>query len=97
MKNNTENRPLCSIVKSGKNYVGKGPVGRMIQSALEKTARYGDDVAAMMWKPAKDKASAFIGEYLLQTAQGVLSANKNANTYNKIWSPGKKLFWELFK
>ena len=79
-------------------YVGKGPFQRMIQSAIEKMNQGTsiDEVVAMMWKPAANDVEAFIGDYLLQAGRGVLSNIDNAMTYNKIWSPGKKLFERLF-
>lgn len=77
------------IYKSGKNYVGKGGFNRAIKSAQ----RYGDDVAtSIMWKSAPNAKQAFIDEFMMQTKRGVLSSNPFAETYNKIWSPGKRLF-----
>ena len=68
----------------------------MIDSGARILGKNKDEVIAMMWKPAKNDAEAFIGEYLLQTGRGVLSRLKDAETYNKIWSTGRKLFMELF-
>ncbi len=84
------------LFTSGKNYVGKGGFQRMIDSGKRILKGNDDEILAMMWKPAKNNAEAFIGEYLLQTGKGVLSASKRAGTYNQIWSPGRKLFKELF-
>ena len=86
------------VFQSGKNYVGKGGFGRMIDSGLEKVNNYNDEIVAMMWKPAANKEAAFIEEYFLQLSHNVLSAeDKAAQTYNKIWSPGRGYFKELIK
>ena len=72
------------VYKSGKNYVGKGGFNRAIKSAQ----RYGDDVpTSIMWKSAPNKKAAFIDEFLMQDLGNGI---KNKNTYNKIWSPGKR-------
>ena len=70
------------LYASGRNYVGKGGYKRMILSA----ARYDDVITQMTWKPAKNARLAFIDEFFGQLKNGV----NNDNTYNKIWSPGKK-------
>ena len=84
------------IYKSGKNYVGKGTFDRAITSAMDHAKKIdlndfmGDEVVSITWKRAKDSREAFMTEYMWQhRGSGVLSANKNANTYNKIWSPGR--------
>jgi RHS repeat-associated protein len=84
------------VYKSGKNYVGKGTFDRAITSAMDHAKKIdlndgmGDEVVSITWKRAKDSREAFMTEYMWQhRGSGVLSANKNANTYNKIWSPGK--------
>lgn len=69
----------------------------MINSGRRLVKENGDDIVAMMWKSAKDSREAFIGEYLLQIRRSVLSSLKDAETYNKTWSPGKKFFSEIFK
>lgn len=86
------------VYKSGKNYVGKGPFSRAITSALDHTKKIplndymGDEVVSITWKKASNNREAFITEYLWQhKTNGVLSSNKTANTYNKIWSPGRGL------
>jgi len=76
------------IFKSGKNYVGKAGFNRAIKSAH----RYGDDVAtSIMWKSAPNKTAAFIDEFLMQDLKRDGRGVNNMNTYNKIWSPGKRL------
>ena len=85
------------VYKSGKNYVGKGSFSRAITSAAEhaKPNKFnnmlGDEVVSITWKKAANQREAFISEYLMQVnGRGVLSADKAANTYNQIWSPGRK-------
>jgi RHS repeat-associated protein len=76
------------IFKSNMNYVGKGGFGRAIDSAMEKVRMHGDEVTSIRWKSAPNETAAFIDEYLMQKRLGV----NPKLTYNKIWSPGKKMF-----
>ena len=71
--------------RSGKNYVGKGGFNRAINSAkrLEKIGN--DEVVSISWKSAPSARDAFIDEYYMMCRRGI----NNANTYNKIWSPGR--------
>ena len=85
------------LYKSGKNYVGKGGFRRAIHSAVSKAAKYSDEVVSITWKSAPNKALAFVEEYALQLKRGVLSSNSAAKTYNKIWSPGKRILERMFK
>ena len=85
------------VYKSGKNYVGKGSFNRAIASTAEHAKpnklnnMLGDEVVSITWKKAANKREAFISEYLMQVnGRGVLSVDLAANTYNKIWSPGRK-------
>lgn len=78
---------------SGKNYVGKGGLNRAIKSAIEhstdkNTQKVIDQVVNIRWKRCDDIVDAFIEEFKYQVKRGV----GNKSTYNKIWSPGKKLF-----
>ena len=84
------------LYKSGKNYVGKGGFKRMITSASRPRMYNGvaDEVVSATWKRAKNTREAFIDEYLKQRQRGVLSSNINANTYNRIWSPGRKYYYQ---
>ena len=85
------------VYASGKNYVGKGPYSRAIESAVNHTKKLplndnlGDTVTSIRWKATKTPDKAFIEEFALQTYKGV----KNASTYNINWSPGKKLYNNL--
>ena len=45
------------------------------------------------WAPAKNAKQAFVLEFFLQVERRV----NNASTYNKIWSPGKRIFMEWIK
>ena len=82
--------------KSGLNYVGKGPFSRAITSATEHTKKdllnnyKGDEVVSITWKRANSAREAFVEEYKMQTVRGV----NNARTYNRIWSPGKRITCE---
>ena len=79
--------------KSGNTYVGKGGFNRAITSATQKANKYGDTVTAIRWHSSVSPRNAFMDEFLLQNKWGgVLSSNPNLNTYNKIWSPGRKYF-----
>ena len=64
---------------------------------LQSAKKYGieDKVTSITWERAANNRKAFIDEYIKQTQRGVLSENKKANTYNKIWSPGRKYFGAL--
>ena len=74
---------------SGKNYVGKGSFNRAIVSAIEHSKNnVGDMVVSIRWRAAPNAQIAFVEEYALMTQRGV----NNADTYNKIWSPGKKIY-----
>ena len=75
--------------KSGKAYVGKGGINRMLTSAISKSEKYADKVTKMKWIKAKTNREAFILEYRIQKKLGY---GKKTILYNKIWSPGKKYF-----
>ncbi len=74
--------------KSGKNYVGKGDEARMRQSGRIHERLYNDTVIRSTWTPALDTKTAFVDEYFKMAVRGV----NNSNTYNRIWSPGRKIF-----
>ncbi len=79
--------------KSGKNYVGKGSQARMKVSARTHSVKYNDSVVSMHWTPAANRRAAFVDEYFKMAVRGV----NNANTYNKIWSPGRKIFMSMWR
>ena len=87
------------LYKSGKNYVGKGGFKRAITSASKTRQTNGiiDEVVSITWKKAPNSKAAFIDEYLAQLQRGVLSSNKNAWTYNKIWSPGRNYYHQSLR
>lgn len=76
------------MYESGENYVGKGGFNRAVTSAVNHMRLFEDKVSAFIWVPTSSQKRAFISEYLLQTVWGF--GKKNANTYNLIWSPGRK-------
>jgi hypothetical protein len=77
------------LYKNLNNYVGKGPFSRALKSASQHLSK-GDDVLAIIWAPTYSNKTAFIAEYLLQTVRKV--GKEGVGTFNKIWSPGRKLF-----
>jgi len=83
------------VYKSGKNYVGKGGFQRAIDSAIKHAKpndlnnQLGDTVVSICWKKAPDTRSAFIDEFFMQCKKQV----NNSNTYNQIWSPGRRYFF----
>ena len=80
------------LYEQGQHYIGKGGFKRAITSATEHMTE-ANKVSAIVWVPTSSKNSAFVTEYLAQSVYGV---GKNAvENYNKIWSPGKKLFQTL--
>ena len=87
------------LYKSGKNYVGKGGLKRAVNSALEhakpnKLNDYlGDEILSIRWKAAPNSRQAFIDEFAMQLKRGV----NNKETYNQIWSPGRKYFYSKFQ
>ena len=60
----------------------------MIVSARSHSKLNNDPVISMTWKYAPDTNTAFVDEYFKMAVRGV----NNPNTYNKIWSPGRKIF-----
>ena len=81
------------LFKSGKKYIGKGGFKRAIKSATEKATDYTDEVANILWKSAPNKNAAFIDEYFMQKKFLELKdVFKSKNSYNKIWSPGRRLY-----
>ena len=77
------------IFASGKNYVGKGGFKRAIDSAISHAKHNGDVVISINWQKAANRDAAFIDEFIKQCKMGV----GNSNTYNKVWSPGRRLFF----
>ena len=77
------------IFKSGKNYTGKGSFNRAINSAKRLSNLQKDDVFSIFWNRAPNNRVAFIDEYKKMKVRGV----NNSNTYNKIWSPGRKYYY----
>ena len=79
--------------QSGKNYVGKGSERRMQVSARTHSILNKDPIVSMEWEYAPDAQTAFVDEYFKMAVRGV----NNDNTYNLIWSPGRKIFINQWK
>ena len=77
------------LFENGMNYVGKGGFNRAIRSA-KKHMSASNNVSAIIWAPTSSQNSAFVAEFLVQTVYGV--GDDVAENFNKIWSPGRKLF-----
>lgn len=84
------------IYKSGMTYVGKGSYNRALYSAQQKAAKYSDEVASITWKKADNARTAFKNEYVSMCKFGGPNnkAIGNTNSYNRIWSPGRKYYYE---
>ena len=80
------------LYQGGKHYIGKGGFGRAITSAAEHMTD-GNKVSAIIWAPTSSRNSAFVTEFLLQSVYGV--GKDVVETFNKIWSPGNKIFQAL--
>ena len=80
------------IFESGKNYVGKGGLERATVSAALKQKKYTDRAISISWRPASSTRNAFMDEYRRMTRVSV----KNENTYNHIWSPGRKYYQKVW-
>ena len=64
----------------------------MNTSAKIHSTVHNDPVVSMKWEYAPDTQTAFVDEYLKMAVRGV----NNPNTYNIIWSPGRKIFINAF-
>jgi hypothetical protein len=72
---------------SGKQYVGKGDMSRMADSAARINAQTGDRVVSTQWTPANGTADSFVQEEMRMRTSG----GPQGNTYNQINSPGNKI------
>ena len=84
------------VYKSGNTYVGKGGYKRALESAQRNAKKYTDEVASFTWKSAPNNRTAMINEYKSMCKFGGPNntAIKNTNSYNKIWSPGRKYYYQ---
>ena len=57
-------------------------------SARTHEIMYNDPVGSYIWEPSRDSKAAFVDEYFKMAVRGV----NNPNTYNIIWSPGRRIF-----
>lgn len=78
------------IFQSGKNYVGKGGFSRAITSARNHADLFSDPVVSLRWVEAPNTRTAFEWEYILQQQRGVTHGDIGKDTYNIIFSPGKR-------
>ena len=62
-------------------------------TSAKRYADGGDIVKSITWKSAQNPVEAFINEYLSMLKYGGPNSKvvKNTWSYNKIWSPGRKL------
>ena len=77
--------PLDGVVIDGESLVDTSPV---TGEPVPVKRKYGDEVVSISWKPARSAQEAFVDEYMRMTKRGV----KNLNTYNKVWSPGRRIY-----
>ena len=75
--------------ESGKQYHGKGTKNRMEQSAKYRSNQNADPVVKKEWTQSVDDVQAFIDEYFKIMHDG---GPNNTMNYNKIQSPGRKLY-----
>ena len=80
------------LYEQGQHYIGKGGFNRAITSAKQHM-KNSNKVSAIIWAPTPSKETAFVAEYLLQSTFGL--HKKCDESYNLIWSPGKKIFKNL--
>ena len=73
------------LYEGGQHYIGKGGFKRAITSARRYETK-ANRVSAIVWAPASTTDEAFIAEFLLQSTKGI----DIEESYNLIWSPGKK-------
>ncbi len=74
------------VFESKTVYTGKGGFYRSTVSAKYQSIKHNDRVTSISWTPSSSIGNAYIAEYHLMKKKGV----KNKNTYNQIWSPGRK-------
>ena len=82
------------VFQSGNIYIGKSGFDRAIFSAEEKSKLFLDEVESIRWKSSISEKESFIDEYFMQDSAGVFNEPPNVESYNKIWSPGRKYFYE---
>ncbi len=75
-----------------KIYVGKGGFQRAIDSAVRIFKDTGNKVVSIYWESSPNQVAAFMNEYVWQRESGFGQKDAEHKMYNKIWSPGKKLY-----
>lgn len=89
----TETGAYMLDFESGKFYAGKGPVSRMNQSIKRLVTKFNDPLVESQFFPASSNKEAFMKEHqLMMERGGPIKVNPLANTYNLIFSPGRKFF-----
>ena len=81
------------LYENGMTYVGKGGLSRAARSAAEHGG--GVKVQSIVWEKASNHKEAFIQEYKKMCQYGV-PGSKGSMSYNKIWSPGRKYYYEQY-
>ncbi|MFN0278218.1 MAG: hypothetical protein ACKVRN_06400 [Pyrinomonadaceae bacterium] len=78
--------------ESGFFYAGKGNEARMNRTGNFLSQKYNDPLVGSEFFPATSNRSAFMNEHwLMMENGGPLKVNEAKNTYNLIFSPGRKL------
>ena len=78
--------------QSGKFYAGKGLEPRMMQSINRIETNFGDKLVNKQFFPASSTREAFINEHnIMMQMGGPKTFRASSPTYNKIYSPGRKL------
>ena len=78
--------------ESGNFYAGKGPISRMNRTGSSLSRTYNDPLVSSEFFPASSNRAAFINEHrLMMQNGGPVRVNEAKNTYNLIFSPGRKL------
>lgn len=79
--------------KGNHYYDGKGGIDRALKSAMDHSTNGGKDIVSIQWRSASSRRQAFIEEYIRMCKHGG-PVKYNKNSYNQIWSPGRKYFYQ---
>ncbi len=60
---------------------------------MDHSSEMGGDIVSIHWKSASTTRQAFIDEYIRMCEHGG-PVKLNKNSYNKIWSPGRKYYFQ---
>ena len=78
----------------GKFYVGKSSHFRMITSAIRESILHGSLPVGFRYQRATSDREAFKTEYMWMVDYGYANIETRVNLYNRIWSPGRKYYYE---